>query len=36
VGSYSFTKAAIEALEFIYDAIAIENPDAASNLFDDN
>ena len=35
MGTYSFTKAAIEDLELICDAIAIDNPDAASNLFDD-
>jgi plasmid stabilization system protein ParE len=35
VGTYSFTKAAIQDLELICDAIAIDNPDAASNLFDD-
>jgi toxin ParE1/3/4 len=35
VGAYSFTKAAIQDLESICDAIAIDNPDAASNLFDD-
>ena len=35
MGTYSFTKAAIQDLESICDAIAINNPDAASNLFDD-
>jgi plasmid stabilization system protein ParE len=35
VGTYSFTKAAIQDLESICDDIAIDNPDAASNLFDD-
>ena len=35
MGTYSFTKAAIQDLESICDAIAIDNPDAASNLFDD-
>jgi toxin ParE1/3/4 len=35
VGTYSFTKAAIQDLESICDAIAIDNADAASNLFDD-
>jgi toxin ParE1/3/4 len=35
VGTYSFTKATIQDLELICDAIAIDNPDAASNLFDD-
>jgi toxin ParE1/3/4 len=35
VGTYSFTKAAIQDLESICDVIAIDNPDAASNLFDD-
>jgi toxin ParE1/3/4 len=35
VGTYSFTEAAIQDLELICDAIAIDNPDAASNLFDD-
>ena len=35
MGTYSFTKAAIQDLQLICDAIAIENPDAASNLFDD-
>jgi toxin ParE1/3/4 len=35
VGTYSFTEAAIQDLESICDAIAIDNPDAASNLFDD-
>jgi toxin ParE1/3/4 len=35
VGTYSFSEAAIQDLESICDAIAIDNPDAASNLFDD-
>lgn len=35
MGTYSFTKAAIQDLESICDAIAIDHPDAASNLFDD-
>jgi hypothetical protein len=35
VGTYSFTKAAIQDLESICDAISIDNPDAVSNLFDD-
>ncbi len=35
MGTYSFTKAAIQDLELICDEIAINNPDAASNLFDD-
>ena len=35
MGTYSFTKAAIQELESICDDIAIDNPDAASNLFDD-
>ena len=34
MGTYSFTEAAIQDLESICDAIAIDNPDAASNLFD--
>jgi toxin ParE1/3/4 len=35
VGAYSFTDNAIRDLESICDSIAINNPDAASNLFDD-
>jgi toxin ParE1/3/4 len=35
VGAYSFTDNAIRDLESICDSIAIDNPDAASNLFDD-
>ena len=35
MSTYSFTKAAIQDLESICDTIAIDNPDAASNLFDD-
>ncbi len=35
MGTYSFTKAAIQDLDSICDDIAIDNPDAASNLFDD-
>jgi toxin ParE1/3/4 len=35
VVTYFFTEAAIQDLESICDAIAIDNPDAASNLFDD-
>ena len=35
MGNYSFTEAAIQDLESICDEIAIDNPDAASNLFDD-
>ena len=35
MGNYSFTEAAIQDLEMICDAIAIENSNAASNLFDD-
>jgi plasmid stabilization system protein ParE len=35
VGTYSFIKAAIKDLELICDDISIDNPDAASNLFDD-
>ncbi len=35
MSTYSFTKAAIQDLESICDDIAIDNPDAASNLFDD-
>jgi plasmid stabilization system protein ParE len=35
VDTYYFTKAAIQDLESICDDIAIDNSDAASNLFDD-
>jgi toxin ParE1/3/4 len=35
VGAYSFTDNAIRDLDSICDLIAIDNPDAASNLFDD-
>jgi plasmid stabilization system protein ParE len=35
VGAYSFTDNAIRDLDAICDLIAIDNPDAASNLFDD-
>ena len=34
MGTYSFTKAAIQDLELICDDISIDNPDAASDLFD--
>jgi toxin ParE1/3/4 len=35
MGAYSFTDNAIRDLDSICDLIAIDNPDAASNLFDD-
>jgi toxin ParE1/3/4 len=35
VGGYSFTDNAIRDLDNICDLIAIDNPDAASKLFDD-
>lgn len=34
MGAYSFTDLAIQDLESICDAIAVNNPDAASDLFD--
>ena len=35
MGAYSFTDNAIRDLDSICDLIAIDNPDAVSNLFDD-